>query len=933
MVELVIGAYKIDIKEDESFSTNYSIADIREPQNRQSSYTKTITVPNSHNNAQAFEHIFELNASGGFNPKLRRDAYLYVDSNKIFEGYAQLKSFTVTDNQEIVYQLVLIGELSTLYGELGQLKINELDWDDLDHELNSTNQENSWTPTLGTGYVYPMIDYGFTQSRLQWDVIDLFPAVFVREYIDRMFAYAGKTYQSDFFDTNFFKSLIIPYNKARMELTDAQIKDRTFRASRTTSQPVAIGYTAATHNIGFTDDSTPPNFDDGGNFDTTSGIFTVDKDGWYTLTSVGYITMTYAVTSPAGGAVRYLPTQDVRVFPRIRKVSGGVMAQGDVCRITVADANEFASIYTTESDPTYPDDDYISFANPPNAVRVEFVNVYLAAGEQYRIEYLTSPIAKVGAPASTAMEFYRTDTNALAAGTYILGVIAGSFYQSKLTDTLLRWGDTVTMQNAIPENINCTDFFTSILRMFNLYCEIDRENPNNYLIEPAVDFYGTNVIDWSKKLDNDSEIEVTPVGALDVGSFFFTYKPDTDYFNANYTQAWGEVYGEIEVDANTDFYKDEKKTELIFSPTAISDMDTGEMPLSTIFKMGNSGTVQPYNGNIRILIWGGLKTAPRLWQYDVVGLQSQYPYAGHLDDPYNPTVDINFAFVRQVFYRDSYQPIIWSDNNLYNAYYSQFIEEITHPDSKLLTAWFNLNSFDIQSIDFRSLYFFKDSYWRLHRVYDHNPVVPSLTKCEFLRVVSGTVFTPTTREIVGGISTAKLPKLVGGKNRDGNSLNQYSDVRKLAVYGDGNYIARNADNVFITGNNNRVLGSNVTLIDTNNFTPEEEGVYIGGVKVSTPKVYRALLTQTGTSAPVATVIENTIGSIVWTRVNVGHYRGTLSSAFTSNKTHVLINSNEDSVAFVEYNANFITVKSQLADTLALTDSLLKNSAIQILVYP
>jgi hypothetical protein len=935
MVELVIGAYKIDIKEDESFSTNYSIADIREPQSRQSSYSKTITVPNSHNNAQAFEHIFELNATGGFNPKMRRDAYLYVDSNKIFEGYAQLKSFTVTDSQDIVYQLVLIGELSTLYGELGQLKINELDWDDLDHELNSTNQENSWTPTLGTGYVYPMIDYGFTQSRLQWDVIDLFPAVFVREYIDRMFAYAGKTYQSDFFDTNFFKSLIIPYNKARMELTDAQIKDRTFRASRSSNQSSAPAYGGSTVTVLFNDDTTAPNFDDGANYDPATGIFTVDKSGWYTLSSVGYVRMSYSVTSPAGGAVRYLPTQDVRVFPRIRKVGGGVMAQGAGCRITVADANEFASTYITADDPTYPDLDYLAFASPPNAVRVEFVNVYLAAAEQYRVEYILATIARTGAPASTAMEFYRTDTNALAAGSYEFAILTGSFFQSKLTDTLVRWGDTVVMETAIPENVNCTDFLTSILRMFNLYCEIDREDPNNYLIEPAVYFYGTNVIDWSKKLDNDSEIEVTPVGALDVGSFFFTYKSDTDYFNANYTQAWGEVYGEIEVDADTDFYKDEKKTELIFSPTAISDMDTGEMPLSTIFKMGNGGTVQPYNGNIRILIWGGLKPAPTLWQYDVVGLQSQYPYAGHLDDPYNPTVDINFGFVRQVFYRDSYQPITWSDNNLYNAYYSQFIEEITHPDSKLLTAWFNLNSFDIQSIDFRSLYFFKDSYWRLHRVYDHNPVIPSLTKCEFLKLVTGTVFTPTTREIVGGLTDVGLPKLVGGKNRDGNSMSAYNDVRRIAVYGEGNYIGRTAENVFITGNNNRVLDglTNVTIIGTDDLTPEENGIYIGGLKLSTPKIYRALLNQTGTNAPVATVMENTIGAIVWTRVTNGEYRGTLSGAFTSAKTHALIVSGEDSIAYVEYTTNILTIITQVCDTLALTDSLLKNSAIQILVYP
>ncbi len=51
------------------------------------------------------------------------------------------------------------------------------------------------------------------------------------------------------------------------------------------------------------------------------------------------------------------------------------------------------------------------------------------------------------------------------------------------------------------------------------------------------------------------------------------------------------------------------------------------------------------------------------------------------------------------------------------------------------------------------------------------------------------------------------------------------------------------------------------------------------------KVYTALLTQTGTDAPVATILENTLGGTpVWTRTNVGEYRVTLTGAFITNKT-------------------------------------------------
>lgn len=50
------------------------------------------------------------------------------------------------------------------------------------------------------------------------------------------------------------------------------------------------------------------------------------------------------------------------------------------------------------------------------------------------------------------------------------------------------------------------------------------------------------------------------------------------------------------------------------------------------------------------------------------------------------------------------------------------------------------------------------------------------------------------------------------------------------------------------------------------------------------KEYKALFTQTGTSAPNPIILSNTIGTIVWTRDSVGSYLGTLDGAFDDTKT-------------------------------------------------
>lgn len=90
-------------------------------------------------------------------------------------------------------------------------------------------------------------------------------------------------------------------------------------------------------------------------------------------------------------------------------------------------------------------------------------------------------------------------------------------------------------------------------------------------------------------------------------------------------------------------------------------------------------------------------------------------------------------------------------------------------------------------------------------------------------------------------------------------------------------------------------GGSSASITTNNLTatrslqfPDASGV----LALEKPyKVYVALLTQTGTSAPVATVLENNLGNVIWTRDNVGIYKATLTGEFIANKTGVSIGSN------------------------------------------
>ena len=78
---------------------------------------------------------------------------------------------------------------------------------------------------------------------------------------------------------------------------------------------------------------------------------------------------------------------------------------------------------------------------------------------------------------------------------------------------------------------------------------------------------------------------------------------------------------------------------------------------------------------------------------------------------------------------------------------------------------------------------------------------------------------------------------------------------------------------------------------TRNFTVANIAAFANSYSLGYT-VYTALITQTGTDAPVATVLQNTTGgTIVWTRNSTGRYLATISGAtYTANKTAILLTS-------------------------------------------
>ncbi|MFY7887028.1 MAG: hypothetical protein ACOVOV_19500, partial [Dolichospermum sp.] len=126
----------------------------------------------------------------------------------------------INDNGFIEYECAVFGELGGLVASIGNSKLEDLDFSVYNHTYNLTNIVASWDNlNSGVGYCYPLIDYGtYSTAKKDWNYRTFRPAFFAKEYIDKIFANAGYTFDSTHLNTTRVKSWIIPHN--RKELTN-----------------------------------------------------------------------------------------------------------------------------------------------------------------------------------------------------------------------------------------------------------------------------------------------------------------------------------------------------------------------------------------------------------------------------------------------------------------------------------------------------------------------------------------------------------------------------------------------------------------------------------------------------------------------------------------------------------------------------------------
>lgn len=688
MIELFIENQRVDISQEVSTLLSYSIDDVRDFGAKNTTVSKTVVLPGTKRNNALFGSIFEVsgansydptkpNINVNFNAAVSARMILFQDNIQAVKGIVQMLQ-VVNDRGFIDYEVGLFGELAGFTAKLGNKKLEDLDFSAYNQTYSLANIVASWNNAAGgSGLYYPLIDYGtYSLLKKDWDYRTFRPALFAKEYIDKIFAATGYTYDCALFGSTRFKSIIVPHNQKLLQKKSSNQLD----ISVTPSNSYAFNADGSSNNLDIA-------------IKTLLGSFAA---------SAGDTIYTYSGSTVTG-----------TVTINFDVVLNATFIDGD-CNLRLTLFNSLgigiASINVGAA----------SGGNVENLIGTSNGSVTVSNGDYFVLNSDGFDSSIIGTPQ------YYILVNSL---NITFGNTGTNFAQVNI-------GESIIINDTIPKNILQKEFISSILKLFNCYLFEDQQEDKLLKIEPFVDFYASApVIDWTYKIDRSRPIIIKPMSELNSRYFEFNYKKDTDYYNDLYEKRYNQTYGSYLYDSEYEFAKETTKVELIFSGTPLVGYTGEEKVYSTIYKKSNNNE-ETIDSNIRLLQAKKI-TSVASWDIKdsttVLGSYTDYGYAGHLNDPDAPSNDLGFGVPKELFFTLVTGAL---NVNQFNVYWSSYMAEITDKDSRLMTCTARLRMQDILNLSFKNLINIDGVLFRLNKILDYNVNTEDTCKVELLKLIN-----------------------------------------------------------------------------------------------------------------------------------------------------------------------------------------------------
>ena len=158
-VKLYIEGNQVDLFNDEKITLNQTIQNISDISKTFADFSQSFSLPASNGNNRIFQHYYNSDVDGTFNPNIRKLAKIELGSFDFKFGVVQLEDVKVKDGQPYSYSIRFYSATVNLSDRFGDDELTALDLSAFDHAYNvSTVMGATKGETLFSGDVYyPLI--------------------------------------------------------------------------------------------------------------------------------------------------------------------------------------------------------------------------------------------------------------------------------------------------------------------------------------------------------------------------------------------------------------------------------------------------------------------------------------------------------------------------------------------------------------------------------------------------------------------------------------------------------------------------------------------------------------------------------------------------------------------------------------------------------
>ena len=835
MVELLIKDKGIIKIENFPIALTYSVSDIRNPNIRTGSSSKTIQIPGTPETNKLFSDLYNTNVTdGSFDLGGKYECIVLQNGHNIFEGYILLKdivhnptSSIYFNDSEIVYNVVLYNKAVDFFTSIDDKNLTDIDFNLSGHQLTTDSITATYYNTYLDTYKYFLL---YNQSGREYQPTDFWPAIFTKQYVDRIISDAGFSQDSDsFFADDFFKKTVVPF-QGNINMKDPTLWNKELFYGAQTATTTYLGVSTTTYSVGgnipFEDYYNYPYFQN--DYSQPVGNTYIPSTGGaqkFTLKVTGNITYKSPVDAWYGDYNGYnilylianpLERNRLRPFNFYLKING------------VNSASHVVTTYNCR----LPANDYVDLGKPDiiggkSIVQnfeftTDFPEAVFLSGDQITMDLFLKAFGNgkyfnnSGTTVGTTVNF---TTNSEVAVATTLQITNLSWNNVPAGTTTRNVNDTIIINDYIPKNVKQKQFFGDICRAFNLI--VDADEGNKLTIKNRDDYYSTPTKkNWSSLIDKTKEQTIQYLPELQKKEYVLKYKDGQNQFSKQYKDFYNESYGNQKIVYDSEIIIGSENKELMFS----------DCPTIDAFGLLVPAIPVQSHKDLHLLFDAGLiNSTYTINENNNITYLDSYPCLSHWDNINTPTQDLNYGFCRAYFKNGPY-----TQNNLYNIYHYNTFKQIS--EQIMYTAYFWLTELEMSNLKLSDKITVDEQEYIINKIENYNPTSNNSTKVELIKWYRVYENQPTRRKpVYGGEIIEEGPTVpvkpivinpaipVGIINDV--TVNQIKPGSTLTyIFGRGNKIETGHNNMIIGDNN--VLWSNINNTVLMNAT----NIAVGGTK-------------------------------------------------------------------------------------------------------